>query len=149
MLALMTEPQQSFQNHARIIPLYHYFVFGALTLNLAWAIRRLADAPAFGTIVAVLTAAALILLALFARSFALRAQDRVIRLEMRMRMKDVLPPALQSRIHDFTPGQLVALRFASDAELPELAERVLRENLQNKKAIKQLIKVWNPDHLRV
>ena len=145
----MAEPQQSLQNHARIIPAYHYVVFGAFTINLAVSIANLASAPSFATVAGVLTASALIVLALYARMFALRAQDRVIRLEMRLRMKDLLPPALQPRINEFTPGQLVAMRFASDAELPELAAHVLDGPVQDKKTIKGMIKEWQGDYLRV
>jgi len=145
----MTEPRQSFQNHARTIPAYHYFVFGAFTLDLALSIRAFAEAPTFGRGSHILTAAALIALAWYARVFALTVQDRVIRLEMRLRLREALPATLHARINDFTRGQLVALRFASDVELAELAEKVLQDNVQNKKAIKQMIKTWNPDHLRV
>lgn len=145
----MPEPQQSFQNHVRIIPGYHYFVFGAFTIELAVSIRAFAVAPSFGGGSRVLTVAALIVLAYYARVFALAAQDRVIRLEMRQRLREVLPAELQPRVNDFTRAQLVALRFASDGELAELAATVLRDNVQDKKAIKQMIRTWNPDHLRV
>jgi len=145
----MAEPQQSLQNHARIIPAYHYFIFGAFTINLILSVMDLLSAPSLRTGAGVLTAAALIVLTLYARVFALKAQDRVIRLEMRLRMKELLPPALQPRIGEFTPGQLVAMRFASDAELPELAATVLAGNVQDKKAIKGMIKDWQGDFLRV
>jgi len=75
-------------------------------------------------------------------------QDRVIRLEMRLRMREILPADLHPRIAEFTPGQLVALRFAGDRELPVLARRVLDERLQDRKAIKQMITDWQADHLR-
>ena len=84
---------------------------------------------------------------LYARVFALKAQDRVIRLEMRLRMKELLPPALQPRVNEFAPGQLVAMRFASDAELPDLARQVLDGNVQDKKTIKAMIKDWQADYL--
>jgi hypothetical protein len=100
------------------------------------------------TIIAATTALALLLVAFFARIFALRVQDRVIRLEMRMRLQQLLPTDLQARIGDFRPGQLVALRFASDADLPELARAVLRDDIQDGKAIKLMIKDWKADHLR-
>jgi len=145
----MSEPQQSFQNHVRIVPAYHYLVFGAFTINLAFAIMALWNAPSLAAGSGVLTAVALIVLALYARVFPLAAQDRVIRLEMRQRLKDALPAALQGRIDDFTRGQLVALRFASDAELGELAEKVLTGNIQDRKTIKQMIRTWRADHLRV
>jgi len=145
----MAESQQSLQNHARIIPAYHYFVLGAFTLNLVVSFINLFNAPSFTTVTGVLTAAALITLAVFARVFALKAQDRVIRLEMRLRMRELLPSSLQPRIREFTKGQLVALRFASDAELPELAEQVLRDNIQDRAVIKQMVRDWEADHLRV
>jgi len=145
----MPEQVQSFQNHAKTVPLYHYVVFPLLTVNLAMAVIAAVDTPSAATIVAAGTAVALVLLALFARSFALRVQDRVIRLEMRMRLRELLPASLHPRIAEFTPGQLVALRFASDAELADLAQTVLRDKISDKKTIKSMIKVWNPDHVRM
>jgi len=145
----MAEPQQSLQNHARIIPAYHYFIFGALAINLVLSMMDLFSAPSLRTVAGVLTAAALIMLAFYARVFALKAQDRVIRLEMRLRMKELLPADLQRRVVEFTPRQLVAMRFASDAELPDLAAKVLAGNVQDSKAIKNMIKDWQGDFLRV
>ena len=75
-------------------------------------------------------------------------QDRVIRLEMRLRMQQLLPADLRPRIPEFSVGQLVALRFASDQELPELARKVLDEKIEDRKAIKKLVKNWQPDFLR-
>jgi hypothetical protein len=75
-------------------------------------------------------------------------QDRVIRLEERLRYQRLLPADLQSRIDDFTLNQLVSLRFASEAELPALARKVLDDKIDNRKTIKQMIKVWRPDYLR-
>ena len=144
----MAEPQQSFENHARTIPAFHYVVFGALALDLVLSITAFFNEPSFGRGSHVLTSVALILLAFYARAFALTVQDRVIRLEMRQRLRELLPVAFHARINDFTRGQLVALRFASDGELAELAQTVLRDNIQDKRAIKKMIKVWNPDHLR-
>jgi hypothetical protein len=145
----MPQPVQSFQNHAKTVPLYHYFVLPLLTVNLLWTGRAAVQAPGAGTIIAFGTALALIVLALFVRVFALRVQDRVIRLEMRLRLREFLPASLHPRITEFTPGQLVALRFASDAELAELAEAILRDRIVDRKKIKSMIRVWNPDHVRV
>lgn len=85
---------------------------------------------------------------LAARNMANTVQDRVIRLEMRLRLRDVLPPALQARAGELTRRQLVGLRFASDGELPGLVERCLAGELKGSEAIKREIRAWQADHLR-
>ena len=144
----MPQPEQTFKNHAKFVPPFHYFVIPVLMTNFIWTARQAIQLPGTGTIIGAVTALALLVLAFLARIFALKVQDRVIRLEMRLRLREVLPQALHPRIAEFTPGQLVALRFASDAELSALAEAVLRDRITDKKAIKSMVKVWNPDHLR-
>jgi hypothetical protein len=99
-------------------------------------------------VISLLLAIAFILAALYGRLFALTVQDRVIRLEMRLRMMQLLPADLRTRIPEFTVNQLVALRFASDGELPALARKVLDEKLTDRKTIKQMIQNWEPDFLR-
>lgn len=143
----MPKPQ-TFENHARFVPAFHFFVAPVFLLNIVWSIVRVVRAVSFATIVSLLVAVALFLLALTARMFALTVQDRVIRLEMRLRMQQALPPDLRTRIPEFTIDQLIALRFAGDAELPDLARKVLEEKLKNRKAVKKLIREWQPDLLR-
>ena len=101
-----------------------------------------------GSVIGLLVALALFVLAFCARTFALTVQDRVIRLEMRLRLQQLLPPDLLPRIPDFTAAQLVSLRFASDDELPELARRVLTDKMTDRKAIKKLVRNWQADLLR-
>lgn len=139
---------QNFENHTKLVPAFHFFVLPVLLLNVIWSVVRLVRGFSFGTIVSVLVAIALMLLALTARMFALTVQDRVIRLEMRLRMHQALPQDLRGRISEFTVGQLVSLRFASDAELPALARKVLDEKLTDRKTIKKLVRDWQPDLLR-
>jgi hypothetical protein len=120
-----------------------------LAINFLWSIYRWkASGSWVDSLIHTLVAAALLLLALFARMFALTVQDRVIRLEERLRFVRVLSAELKPRIGEFTLNQLVALRFAKDEELPELAKKVLAEKLNDRKQIKQLIKNWRPDYLR-
>jgi hypothetical protein len=95
-----------------------------------------------------LLAAALVVLVFYARLFPLAVQDRLIRLEERLRSERLLPADLRPRIGEFSADQLVALRFASDVELPVLARKVLDEKLTDRKAIKKLIKNWKPDYQR-
>jgi len=96
----------------------------------------------------VLVGAALIALFVMARNSVVTVQDRLIRLEMRLRLAGALPADLCPRIPEFTVAQLVSLRFASDAELPALARKVLDEKLNDRNGIKQLVKDWQADYLR-
>ena len=144
----MADQEQNFKNHARFVPAYHYVAGPILIVNLLWAILGLTD-PSLQAAREVLVAVALVILFLYARVFALRAQDRVIRVEMRLRMRELLPDDLQGRIDEFTPRQMVGLRFAGDAELPDLARKVLDENIAAATPIKKLIRDWRGDHYRV
>jgi hypothetical protein len=123
------------------------FALPVFVINLLWSLYRLRELGiSFGGIFGVILAAALVVLVFQARLFALAVQDRVIRLEERLRYERVLPADLQARTGELTIGQIVSLRFASDAELPSLARRVLDEKLTERKAIKRLIKSWKPDY---
>jgi len=143
----MTE--QNYANHTKLVPAYHLFVLPVLALNFVQSIVRLVQAGiTWNGIVAILTALALLLFAFQARLFALKVQDRVIRTEERQRMSRLLPEDLQARINEFTPGQLIGLRFASDEELPDLARKVLNDKVTDVKTIKQSVKSWRADYLR-
>jgi hypothetical protein len=144
----MADRVQTYKNHPRLLPAFHFFVLPVLLLNVINELRRAWYYPGAGRAVAVVVAAALLTLALMARVMALTVQDRVIRLEMRMRLRQVLPPDLQARINDLTPRQLVALRFASDAEMGELVREVLDGRLKTSKEIKLRVKNWEADWLR-
>ena len=141
------EKPQSFENHSRQIPA---FAIGQVVLmvNLVGQLVDLRHGISFGSVMDVLVAGALIVLFVFVRNSTLAVQNRVIRLEMRLRLARVLPADLCPRIPEFTVAQLVALRFACDAELPALARKVLDEKLSDRKAIKQLVKDWQADYLR-
>jgi Family of unknown function (DUF6526) len=144
---MAAEPQR-FSNHARYIPGYHFVLSTILLITLGWQITMLARRPGFPSLVGVLLAVGLVLMYWYMRVFAVTVQDRVIRLEERLRMESLLPADLKPRIAEFTPPQLVALRFASDGELPALARRVLEERIADQKAIKAMIREWRADHLR-
>jgi len=144
----MAQEVQNFENHTKRVPAFHFVVLPIFFLNIIWCIERVIRQHTFGTVVSLLVAIALLLLAFNARIFALTVQNRIIRLEMQLRLQQVLPQDLKPRIPEFTLAQLVSLRFASDAELPELARKVLDEKLNDRKAIKKLIRNWQPDYLR-
>ena len=140
---------QTFENHARYVPLYHGALFGILTVNLVWSVIRIIRRPSVETGVALLMALAFLLLFYYARRFALTLQDRLIRLEMRLRLAKVLPADLSQLIGELTVSQLIGLRFASDEELPELIRKVLTGKITDRTAIKRMVRNWQADHLRV
>jgi hypothetical protein len=141
--------EQSFESHAKWVPPFHFFVLPVLLINLGFSIYWCYKSWfTVSGVVSVLVAAALFVGIGIARGTALKVQDRVIRLEERLRFERVLPPDMHPRIGEFTIDQLVALRFASNAELPELARKVLEEKIVERKAIKKLIKTWRPDFAR-
>ena len=139
---------QNFENHTRIVPIYHGLAFGILVINLLYWLYRTAAPFSFEHLVMLLQAVALLIMFFYARVFALTVQDRVIRLEMRLRLGQVLPADLQSRMKDLTVDQFVALRFAGDEELPDLVRKVLTDNLTDRKTIKRMVKNWQADFLR-
>jgi len=140
---------QNLSNHVRFVPGYHFVLSTLLLVVLGWQIMILARHPGVPAGVGVVLAVSLVLMFAYIRSFAVGLQDRIIRLEERLRMAALLPPDLQGRISEYTPDQLVALRFASDRELPALARRVLDEQITTQAAIKKLVSEWRGDYLRV
>jgi hypothetical protein len=140
--------EQSFKNHTRWLPAFHFFAIPVLLINTLNAIRHWYMDPHRHTAFQVLVAAAILTTCFLARIMALTAQDRLIRLEMRLRLAGVLPPDLNARFNELTRSQLVALRFASDAELPDLCRTALNEKT-SQRDIKKMIKRWEADHIRV
>jgi hypothetical protein len=141
--------EQNFSNHGRFFPPFHFFVVPVLLINFFWSIYRWkVSGFSLDGFVSLVVALALLLGFVCVRRMALSVQDRLIRLEERLRYERLLPADLKPRIGDFTVSQVVSLRFASDAELPALARKVLDEKVNERKSIKQLIKSWKPDFLR-
>jgi len=139
---------QTLKNHTKFVPGFHFVVLPIFVVNLIASIVSLVRNFSAASVISTLVAVGLLMLAFTVRLMALTVQDRVIRLEMRLRMQQVLPAEMRPRIPEFTVGQLVALRFAGDAELPDLSRKVLQDKLTDRKAIKQLVRDWQPDMLR-
>lgn len=144
----MAKEAQNFRNHSKVVPAFHLFVLPMLIVNLVSMIVFACRHFSYRSVEGALTALALLLGIMYARMFALKVQDRVIRLEMRLRLAEILPADLRGRIGEFTLAQLIALRFASDAELPALARKVLDEKIGERKAIKAMVQNWQADELR-
>ena len=145
----MSDRPQDFATHRRWVPLYHFFTMPVLLVNLVYWVIPVFSSFSFRSILAALVAVALFILAFLARVFAGSVQDRVIRLEERLRLERLLPDELKRRTDEFSVRQLVGLRFASDEELPGLAKKVLDGNIEKADDIKRQIKTWRPDFQRI
>jgi HAMP domain-containing protein len=139
---------QNFDNHAQSVPAYHYVTFPLLAINFFYALYQVVVHSSWATLLGFVVAFALVLMLFLSRMMAMTVQDRVIRLEERLRLRELLPLDLKPRIPEFTVKQLVALRFAGDDELPGLARTVLDEQIHDQKAIKRLVTNWRADHQR-
>jgi len=151
----MAKTPQTFANHTRFDPWFHAFVLPVFGLGLVMTLvhffyhfRESDLRDNIHSFLLIVLALTFIVLALKTRLYSLKVQDRIIRLEERLRLTQVLPEPLRSRIPELTEGQLIALRFASDAELPKLTERALNEKL-SRADIKKSIQNWRPDNWRV
>lgn len=145
--------EQSYANHARYVPGFHFVTLGILAVNVLWSLYRLfrpysEEVPVLDRVLAVLVALGIAALAFYARMFPLAVQDRVIVNEMRARLETALPPDLRPRIGELRRGQIIALRFAGDEELPELTRQVLDGKLVKGDEIKRAVRSWRADHLR-
>lgn len=145
----MPETAQTYSNHTRWHPPFHFFLFPVMTIHLAWTIYKLAKVPSLETAEQLLLAAGLIVLFLLVRTNALRVQDRLIRLEERLRYQRLLPADLAAKASQLPARFIVALRFASDEELPELVRQVIDGKFAKPDEVKRSIKNWRGDYLRV
>jgi Family of unknown function (DUF6526) len=139
---------QNFSNYKRHDPLFHFFILPVFALTLLATIVHLVRRPGLHSAWLVVVIVATIVAIFKLRLYPLKVQDRIIRLEERLRLATLLDAPLRPRIAEFTESQLVALRFASDAELPALAARALNERLSATE-IKKAVQQWRPDYWRV
>ena len=139
---------QNYANHARLDPLYHFVLLGLILASLVLSIMSIVHQPGIPSTLWLLLTLAVFIVAAKARAYALKAQDRVICLEERLRLAHILPATMQPRIAELTVSQLIALRFASDGEVPALVLRAMDEHLTSKQ-IKTSIQSWRADNYRV
>jgi hypothetical protein len=144
----MAQTEQNLANHARFDPSFHGFLFFGAIVMLAASIVHLVMFPNWWGALGIFAVIWMIVLMFKVRLYALKVQDRVIRLEERLRLQQILAEPLRGRIGELNEGQLIGLRFASDGELAGLVEKTLAGNL-DRKAIKASIQQWRPDHCRV
>lgn len=139
---------QTLANHTRLDPLFHFVVLPVFALSAIGGTIHFLWHPSFHSGSFFVISVAAVIAVLRIRMYALKVQDRVIRLEERLRLSTLCSEPLRSRIPELSEGQLIALRFASDAEVPKLAERALNEKL-SRADIKKAIQTWRPDYWRV
>ncbi len=140
---------QTYQNHTRFFPLVHFVLFPVLFFNLIWQSVMLYQYPSWDRAQWLLMAVVFIAMNVAARVQALKAQDRVIRLEERFRYEELLPRELAEKATKLKTSQMISLRFASDEELAELVQKTLNGDFATPKDIKLAIKNWRGDYLRV
>ncbi len=143
------EMTQDYQTHTRWHPPYHFVLAPIILINLIYSLVRLIQDPGWDRAEFFLLAVGLVILTLVARVNALRAQDRLIRLEEQLRFSKVLPPELAAKAMNLKPSQYIALRFASDDELSDLVNKVVGGELTEQKEIKMAVKSWRADFFRV
>jgi uncharacterized protein DUF6526 len=139
---------QTYKTHRRLVPAFHIGVLASLLAYFVWSVYQLSQGVTGASVMGVILSAALMTFAISIRSQVLRVQDRVIRLEMRLRLREQLPADVATRAAHLPVGQLIALRFASNEELPSLVAEVLDGKVVSPNDIKLRIRQWEADHLR-
>jgi hypothetical protein len=140
---------QSFSNHAKFAPSFHFASLPAALVVVIYFGGQLREGFSTASIMMLLLALVAFSGLMHARTFALGVQDRLIRLEERLRLGAILPDNLRARIDELTTDQLIGLRFAPDDELPDLVSRSLSGEFPNRKSIKAAIGTWRADHQRI
>ena len=144
----MAETPQTYATHRRFLPIYHFIAVPIFAINLIIQIYFAVKRPGIWSLWNAIVALGFVLLAIAARFMVLRVQDRVIRLEERLRLQQILPADLKGRIGELGTRQLIAIRFCDDAEAPELCRAVLNGEVTKSNDIKRRIKTWRPDNAR-
>ena len=140
---------QNYDNHTRWFPPFHFVLSPLMLANLIYWIVRFFQNPGWDNGELVILGVALLVLTFVARIFALRVQDRLVRLEERLRYERLLDPETAAKASDLRVSQIIALRFASDEELPALVQKTLNGEFSSTKEIKLAVTNWRPDYLRV
>ena len=145
----MTTTTQTYANHTRWHPPFHFFVLPVMIINVIWSLVQFFITPGWNQGWAIVVSLALLLLAFVARTNALKVQDRLIRLEEQIRYRQILPDDFAQQARALAINQVIALRFAPDEELETLVREVLEGRFKKSADIKRAINTWRADNLRV
>jgi len=141
--------QQTYANHLRFHPLFHFFTIPVFTINIFVTLYFLIRYPSLLHAWIFILSIALLVSCFLARYYGLRNQDRIIRLEERVRLTACLPPDLRGRINELSTGDLIGLRFCGDAEVADAVRAVLAGEYKGRAEIKKRVKSWRPDTHRL
>ena len=145
----MSSIPQSLEHHARFVPMYHLGSFGLITVYILWSLYVVVTAFSLASLMSLLFAIGVIITFFFARVFPLGVQDRVIRLEERLRLERLLPPERRDAIYDVDTELLIGLRFASDGEVAQLFDAIATEGITDRDKVKKRVTNWRADHQRI
>ena len=144
----MADKEQTYKSHRRFFPWHHYVVVPIMIVNFVVQTINYIDNMTMDALWPMILSVGLLIFSFTSRSMSLKAQDRVIRLEERLRLSHLLPGEVTT-VNSLRTSQLVALRFAPDDEVPDLVRRITAGELQKSEEIKKAIRNWRPDYLRV
>ena len=142
-------PAQTYATHTRWHPIFHFFALPVLALNVLYSLYVIYRNPGFASIWGAIVAIALVMVGLLARVYGLRNQDRIIRLEERVRLGALVPDDLRARIGELSTSDLIGLRFCSDDEVVDAVRAVLAGERKGRQDIKAGVKTWRPDYHRL
>ena len=145
----MSSVPQSFENHATFVPMYHLGAFGPIGIYILWSLYVVVTAFSLASLMSLLFAIGVIITFFFARVFPLGVQDRVIRLEERLRLERLLGPEQRDAISGMDTELLIGLRFASDGEVANLFNAIIDESITDRSEVKKRVTSWRADHQRI
>ncbi len=145
----MSNAPQSYENHARLVPMYHFVSFGLIAVYVLWSLYVVVTAFSLASLMSLIFGVGVIIAMFFARFFPLGVQDRIIRLEEQLRLERLLPPERRDAIYDVDTELLIGLRFASDGEVAQLFDAIVTEGIIDRDEVKKRVTSWRADHQRI
>jgi uncharacterized membrane protein YciS (DUF1049 family) len=140
---------QSYENHARLVPMYHFVSFGLIAVYVLWSLYVVVTAFSLASLMSLLFSVGVIIAMFFARVFPLGVQDRVIRLEEKLRLERLLGLERRDAISGMDAELLIGLRFASDGEVSDLFNAIVTEDITDRDEVKKRVTSWRADHQRI
>ena len=145
----MSSVPQNFENHAKLVPMFHFVAFGLIAVYTIWSLFVVVTSFSVASILSLLFAVGVLIVFFFARVFALGVQDRVIRLEERARLERLLGSEQRDAIYGMETELLIGLRFASDGEVGELFNAIVADGIPDRAEVKKRVKNWRADNQRI